>query len=181
MRIITTLYVIFILLMVCCLNATLPSHAENENGQQDTTGPFILSLTYSPEQPCPNEDILITAKLIDESEISSVILQVKLSGETDWTNYSMNEISHEGNNSTYSYTIVISQDLAVVDFQIYAYDEYNNYNTDGIRTFQVRSDHPGCSSQTENGSSSIPGFSPDIVFFSILLVLLVNHKRKDGR
>ncbi len=58
----------------------------------DLQGPDIVSVTLSPEVPIYNQDVTVTASIIDSSDLVSITLHYQI-GSGDWTNVSMTESS----------------------------------------------------------------------------------------
>ena len=94
--------------------------------------PKIVSITRTPENPTPNQEATITAKVIEgEAEIESVILSYQ-TGSSSWTNQTMNL-----NDETYSANIPGQPVNTQVNYKIYAIDTEDNSDTSPIESYVV--------------------------------------------
>ncbi len=94
--------------------------------------PKIVSITRTPENPTPNQQVTITAKVIEgEAEIESVILSYQ-TGSSSWTNQTMNL-----NDETYSANIPGQPVNTQVNYKIYAIDTEDNSDTSPIESYVV--------------------------------------------
>ena len=94
--------------------------------------PKIVSVTRTPENPTPNQEATITARVIEgEAEIESVILSYQ-TDSSSWTNQTMTL-----NGETYSTNIPGQPVNTQVNYKIYAIDTEDNSDTSPIESYIV--------------------------------------------
>ena len=90
----------------------------------DTTPPSISTPVHMPSEPTPDQGVMVTVNVIDDSGVRELILSY--SNNSDWTNITMSLVT--GN--VYVDHIPAMPDQTQVKYRIIAYDNLNNVAVD---------------------------------------------------
>ena len=99
--------------------------------QQDTLGPNITDVSWSPASPQENQQVTITVRVSDPSGVDTVILKYRT--DTAWVEVQM---SYAGDD-TYSATVPGQPAGTTVHFKIWANDTLGNHNETSEYSYTV--------------------------------------------
>jgi len=94
--------------------------------------PSTIVVSWSPEEPNPDDTVEVTAEVYDSSDISEVILSYGVNDS--WTNVTMTI----GDDGKYHATIPAYPEDTVVEFKVYATDVFGNTNVSDTYSYKVR-------------------------------------------